>query len=231
MSDLSGNKSKISSEGSIDEGNVYDGLQRKYTELLKKHYENLPLLETNAQLYIKENNYTDPLKWMEALAVCEVSLQKDRLTDIIKELYRQIYSKSWNKHVSVEFDELDYQYWFDLNKKINNLFIEKGHNRGYAEQADLYSSVRRPYRDMDKMREYYLKGVEVNDPASLGCYGYGVYYGIPGYGEVNKEEGLRMILKSKELGYESVDLLLLHLEFYNNDELAELAARLIKTEA
>jgi len=193
-------------------------LKQAYDNLLNKYRPDAVTLEKKAADYISKDDYSDPMVWMEALAICDVALEKSTVTDVVKELYNQIYGRSWNKHVSIYFNDADYAFWFKLNEDVNNRFIKMGHMRGYAEQADLYSSARRPYRDYAKMRECYIKGVEANESASLGDYGYGLYFGIPGYGEADKEKGMEYILRSKELGYEFADLLLLHIEFYKNTE-------------
>lgn len=193
-------------------------LEKNYTDLLAKHKTNISDLENKAKVYTEKEDYSDPMDWMDAFAICDVALDNNILSDTIKELYRQIYTNSWNKHVAMKFDDADYDYWFKLNEKLNDRFIAAGHYRGYAEQADLYSSARRPYRNFEKEKEYYLKGIEKDDATSMGCYGYNIYYGLRNYGEPDKEEGLRLIKKSKELGYESADVLLLHLEFYDSKD-------------
>jgi len=207
-----GKKDKQSAESQ----SITSQLADTYNDLLKKYRDNTTDLLQSAKTYTDKEDYSDPMAWMDALAICDVALEKNALDSTIKELYRQIYGNSWNKHVTVEFNDADYDFWFKLNEKINDRFIAAGHYRGYAEQADLFSSARRPYRNFQKEKEYYLKGIEKNDATSMGCYGYNIYYGLRGYGEANKEEGLRLIKQSKELGYESASVLLLHLEFYDN---------------
>ena len=196
-------------------------LAKTYESILTKHRENTSELSQKTHIYIKDEDYSDPMIWMDALAICDIALENNLLDDNIKELYRQIYGSSWNKHVSMKFNDADYDFWFKLNEKINERFIAAGHLRAYAEQADLYSSSRRPYRNYDKEKEYYLEGIKKGDATSMGCYGYNLYYGVRNE-RADKEEGLKLIKKSKELGYESANILLLHIEFYdkeNSDEL------------
>lgn len=192
-------------------------LAKIYENKLKNYRDNISNISAKAKTYIKDEDYSDPMLWMDALAICDVALEKELLDDSIKELYRQIYGNSWNKHVSMKFNEVDYDYWFKLNENINDRFIAAKHYRAYAEQADLYSSSRRPYRNPQKEKEYYQEGIKKGDATSMGCYGYNLYYGMRHYGEANKEEGLKLIKQSKELGYESADILLLHLKFYDNE--------------
>lgn len=209
---------------SASSGGANEKLEVCYSNLLSKHKANPEKIEHNAAGFIEKDDYSDPIDWMDALAICDVSITNGKVTDTIKQLYFQMCGRSWNKHVSMAFDDADYEFWFGLNEKINDRFIEAGHFRACAEQADLYSNARRPYRNLDKMKEYFLKGVEMDDPASLGDYGYGLYYGLPGYGAEDKEEGMRLIKRSKELDYEAADLLFLHIESYtNNDDEALLA--------
>ncbi|MFR9164813.1 MAG: hypothetical protein ACLVKO_00780 [Dysgonomonas sp.] len=227
MFGLFGKKNKPASENNGIR-NTGGSLENEYNKLLEKHNADVRNLENKALVLTEKDDYSDPMIWMDALAICDVALSHNALTEVIKKLYWQIYSFAWNKHVSVDLDDTDYDFWFKLNEKINDRFIAAGHNRGYAEQADLYGSARRPYRNYDKMREYYLKGVEVEDPASMGDYGYGLYFGIPGYGEADKEEGMRLIKRSKELDYEVADLLLIYVDFYDSTDKDELLKKLLK---
>ncbi|NDW17870.1 sel1 repeat family protein [Dysgonomonas sp. 216] len=208
----------VADSGSNNGGNSNRALKQAYDELLNKYRDNPSLIKKQAEEYNSKDNYADPMVWMDAMAICDVSLEKKAVTETVKELYNQIYSRAWNKHVSVDFSDEDYDFWFKLNVSVNNRFIEMGHLRGYCEQADLYGSARRPYRDYAKMRECFKKGIEVNDAASLGDYGYGLYFGVPGYGEQDKDKGLEYMKRSKELGYELADLLFLHIEFYDNKD-------------
>ena len=194
-------------------------LEANYQHLLEKHKTDLSKLENYAQKLINQDDFKDSNKWMDALAVCEVALENKMLNETIKELYNQIYSQNRNKIVSISLSDSDYEFWFNKNVYINDLFIQAGHHRGWCEQADLYSTARRPYRGIQKVRDCFLEGVRLEDPASLGDYGYGLYLGIPIYtDEANKEEGLRLIQRSKELGYDAADILLLYIDFYSMDE-------------
>lgn len=191
--------------------------ENQYSSLLKKHKENLSALSTVAQKYTSKDDYNDKKEWLDALAICDVALQENKVNDTIKELYRQIYTRNWNKYVSMEYNDTDYKLWFNLNKEINDRFIKIGHTRGYCEQSDLYGSARRGYRDLTKKIEYLREGVKAEDPASLGDYGYGLYLGLPEYGDENKEEGRRLVERSIKLGYESAQILLLYIDFYDKD--------------
>lgn len=201
------------SHSSAKNGNFVDTYEDYLAKL--RSDDKKPSLQERVKALIVENNYEDKNKWIEALAICETALAEKVLTEDIKELYRQIYSRNWNKYVSMDFNDHDYKCWFEINCNLNKAFIESGHTRGYCEQSDLYGSARRGYRDLSKKMEYLLKGVEVKDPASLGDYGYGVYLGLPEYGEANKDEGRRLVNQSKDLGYESAELLLLYMDFYD----------------
>lgn len=192
-----------------------------YNTLVQKHTDNLSSLDEDAKALIGKNDYTDKNDWLDALAICDVALQNKRVDDNVKELYDQIYGMNWNKYVSMDYDDVDYAYWFDLNDGINERFIEAGVIQAYCEQADLYGSARRGYRDLTKKIEYLRKGVELEDPASLGDYGYGLYHGYPEYGEADKEKGLAYVKRSKELGYKAADILLLYIDFYNDPDNAE----------
>ncbi|MEN9919017.1 MAG: hypothetical protein RL662_1453 [Bacteroidota bacterium] len=199
-------------------------LEAHYNTLLQKYSDSPDALDQAATVYTLKNNYEDKNKWIEALAICQVSLNTNTVDDTIVELYRQIYSNNWNKYVSMDYNEVDYTFWFDTNRTINQLFINAGITRGYCEQADLYGSARRGYQDLALKAKYIRQGVEANDPASIGDYGYNIYVGIAEYGEANKEEGRKQVKKALDLGYESAELLLLYMDFYddvNNPELLE----------
>lgn len=201
-------RTEVSSQGSIED---------QYKSLLNNHRSNLSEISLVAQKYIDKDNYTDKNEWLDALAICDIALQENKVDNTIKELYRQIYTRNWNKYVSMEYNDTDYKYWFNLNKDINDRFIKIGHTRGYCEQADLYGSARRGYRNLEKKIEYLKEGVKAEDPASLGDYGYGLYLGLPEYGKENKEEGRKLVERSIELGYESAEILLLYIDFYDTD--------------
>lgn len=201
-------KTEFSASGSIEE---------QYNNLLTKHSNNLSSITSSAQNYINKDDYSNKNEWLDALAICDISLQKNKVDHVIEELYRQIYSRNWNKYVSMEYNDTDYKFWFNLNKNINDRFIEKGYIRGYCEQTDLYGSARRGYRDLVKKIEYLKEGVKAEDPASLGDYGYGLYLGLPEYGKENKEEGKKLVERSLELDYESAKILLLYIDFYDTE--------------
>lgn len=197
-------------------------LEKQYNSLLNKHRGNIPTLQENAKAYTGKDDYTDKNEWLDALALCDVALENKEVTDTIKELYKQIYTLNWNKYVSMEYNDTDYSFWFRKNVEINDRFIAAGVIRGYCEQADLYGSARRGYRNIVRKMEYLRKGVEAGDPASLGDYGYGVYLGLPEYGVADKEEGRRLVQRSKELGYDSARALELYMNFYDDADSSDL---------
>jgi len=196
-----------------ESGQSVEAIFKKFKQ---QHQDSLDNLTKDASAYIKKNNYSDKNEWLDALAICDTALENNKVDDTIRELYRQIYTMSWNKYVAMDYNDTDYSYWFKLNLDINERFIKAGVTRAYCEQADIYGSARKGYRDINKKMEYLRIGVEIEDPASLGDYGYGLYIGYPEYGEADKEEGRRLVQKSKELGYESGELLLLYIDFYND---------------
>lgn len=196
---------------------IQGSIETIYKSLLKTHLGNIGELSVVAQKYIDKDDYTDKNEWLNALAICDIALKENKVDNIIKELYRQIYTRNWNKYVSMKYNDTDYKFWFYLNEDINNRFIKIGHTRGYCEQADLYGSARRGYRNLAKKIDYLKEGVKVEDPASLGDYGYGLYLGLPEYGKENKEEGRKLVERSIELGYESAKILLLYIDFYDKD--------------
>lgn len=208
---------------------VYNSdLKNEYDSLKEKYISSPSDIEKQANAYISDDEYANPMKWMEALAICDAALERGEVTDNIKKLYFQMYGNRWNKHASMQLNEADYDFWFRTNADINNRFIQIKHYRAYAEQADLYSSARRPYRDYSIVKESFLKGVEAKDPASMGDYGYGLYLGFENYcDKADKVEGLRLINEAKELGYEIADLLLLYIDFNDMEDREALLAKII----
>ncbi len=86
-------RTEVSSQGSIE---------NQYKSLLNNHRSNLSEISTVAQSYIDKDNYTDKNEWLDALAICDIALQENKVNNTIKELYRQIYTRNWNKYVSME---------------------------------------------------------------------------------------------------------------------------------
>lgn len=209
----------------INKSQTSGSFQKVYDKYLSLYLANPEEAKSKAAKLIAQDDYTDRNEWIEGMAICRIALDTNTVTDQIKELYRQLYTRNWNKYVAINYNDIDYADWFKANVKFNDDFIAIGHNRAYCEQADLYGSARRGYRDINKKIEYLKRGVELEDPASLGDYGYGLYVGLPEYGEANKEEGKRLVNKSKELKYNAADILLLYIDFYEvvaqNDETKE----------
>lgn len=201
-------------------------LEEQYNQLLSRYINNNDDRKSKVAFYTDKDDYTDKNEWLDALAICDTALKNGDVDATINELYRQIYTRNWNKYVSMEYNDDDYRFWFNLNVDINDRFIKAGNTRGYCEQSDLYSSARRGYRNTEKKMEYLLKGVELEDPASLGDYGYGLYIGYPEYGE-DKERGKKLVKRSNELGYETAGLLLLYIDFYDNIDNPGLYAKII----
>lgn len=192
-----------------------------YAYMLRRHKDNLSGLKEDANVLIDKDDYNDKNDWLDALAICDAALQSNSVDDDIRKLYDQINGMNWNKYVSMDYDDTDYAFWFDLNDDINERFIQAGVTQAYCEQSDLYGNARRGYRDLKKKVELLKKGVELEDPASLGDYGYALYHGYPEYGEADKEKGLAYVKRAKELGYKSADVLLLYIDFYSNPEAPE----------
>lgn len=236
-------KEKRNSEQNTQSGNIQqqtaplnEPFAKIYNELLEKFRANAEEMACKLKSLLAQDNYEDKQDWIEAMVICFVALEKNQLSDDIKELYRQIYSRNRNKVVSMEYNDDDYRDWFEANRALNERFIESGYTRGYCEQADLYGSARRGYHDLEKKVIYLRKGVELKDGASLGDLGYGIYLGLPEYGgEADKEEGRKLVEESIKQGYESGELLLHYIDFYNNAEndefLTEIEAFIEKTKA
>lgn len=204
-------KTESSSESRIVDPN--SDLAIQYYGFVEDHTKNISSLDDLVKTYTDKDDYRDKDKWLDALAICDVALESNRVGENVKELYRQIYAMNRNKYVSMDYDEADYDFWFHKNVEINDRFIRAGVIRGYCEQADLLGSARRGYQDNAKKQDYLKRGVEAGDAASLGDFGYNLFMGNPNYGEQDKTKGRQMVEKAKELGYELAELQLLYLDF------------------
>ena len=68
-------RTEVSLQGSIED---------QYKSLLNNHRSNLSEASTVAQNYIKKDNYTDKNEWLDALAICDIALQENKVDNTIK---------------------------------------------------------------------------------------------------------------------------------------------------
>lgn len=131
----------------------------------------------------------------------------------IKQLYLKLYDKNSNLYFSSRLNQVDYDFWFKKSEEINDHFIKRNFSRAYAERDYMLETARRPYRNREKERECLLKGIEMGDAACMAIQGYNLYFAMRREKE-DKEQGLKLILKSKELGYERADNFLVNITYY-----------------
>lgn len=188
-----------------------------YQELLNTITANKNSLTDQASRLTQQYNYSEVTDWYLAHALCQLAVEQQVFDDTIKELYRQIYSDSWNYHCSMALNDEDYAVWFDCCKTLNDKIIDSGFTRAYCEQYDLIDNARAQYKNIAVANDYLMKGVALNDAACLSTAGYNQYYGIKGFDKADTEAGIDMIARSKALGFENAGLASLNLQYYNSD--------------
>ncbi|WP_430614097.1 tetratricopeptide repeat protein [Flavobacterium sp. JP2137] len=171
-------------------------------------------LSEAAKQFFTQADYSEVSDWYRAHALCEVAVDAAAFDEDMQRLHQQIYSESWNYHCSMRLSEEDYAAWFAVCKNLNDRVIALGYNRAYCVQYDLIDSARAEFKDENMAHDYLMKGVAQNDAASLGTYGYNVYYGIKGAEAADPEAAWDLLQRSKSLGFEQSGLLSLNLKYY-----------------
>lgn len=183
--------------------------KENYQKLLADKKNSASLSEEAVKLF---DNLKNPDTWVEALAVLDAALSTQKIDDSILKLRKEMFFYGKELHSSVNYNDEDYSEWFDIVADVNKRLAEINIAEAWCELSSLYDNARFPHRDYKKAEEYMMKGVELEDPLSLGLYGYHLYYGI-GFANVDKEKGMEFMLKSKEKGFERAEVYLLLAEY------------------
>lgn len=182
-----------------------------YQTLLIEKQKNTAVLSHAAKEIVVAEDFS-PIKWIAALAVCEAALEAGLLDESIKELFKQLFHRSRDRHVGMVQSDADYVAWREQVQQVCRKMIAAGNLRAWAELAELYQYVRAPHRDTEQYRQTLLSGIAAGDVVSMAIYGYGLFFGLNGE-PVDQVQGRSWIEKSKEGGYDYADLYLLIIEF------------------
>ncbi len=190
-----------------------------YNELLNNLSSTCNIQE-EIQKLTEKNDYRDRDAWLKGLALCDLALKNNSLTKEVEKLYLQLYRKNWNLYYSSPLNETEYNYWFQLCEEINDRFIQAGFYRAYVERDYMLETARRPHRNREKEKECLQKGMEHGDSACMAVHGYNLFFGMRGEQE-NKEEGMKLMQKAKELGYDQAGSYLLSATYYTETDNAK----------
>lgn len=194
-------------------------LENHYQELFKQ-LNNQPIEEEVIEL-LKEKNFYNKDNWLKGLILCELALDSNSVNEEIKKLYLSLYDDNSNQRFSTSLSDIDYRFWFEKVEEVNDKFLKQQFLRAYHKRGYIIHTARRPYRSIEKAKEYILQGIKLGDPACMATHGYNLYFAMRGEKE-DKEQGLHLLHKSKELGYTNADNLLLNVTFYTEQDNAKI---------
>lgn len=119
------------------------------------------------QNYNNENNFKDPKDWYKAHALCQLSYQIGTLNKDVEHLFDKLMDKEVMLHSSENLEAVDYEEWFGVTKRLNDIFISLGYTQTYLYQYNLLSTAREGFLDRQAAKEYLAKGVEVEDSSCI----------------------------------------------------------------
>lgn len=180
-------------------------------------------IEEEARELLKQGDFFNKNNWLKGLVLCDLALINNTLTETIKKLYLQLYKKHRNLYFSSGLEEKEYKFWFTKTEEINDKFINQKFTRAYAERNFMLETARRPYRNKEKEQEFLLTGIELGDAACMAIYGYNLCFSMTDEKE-KKEEGLKWMQKSRELGCEGVENYYLSVLYYTEIDTARILA-------
>ena len=166
-------------------------------------------------------------KWLEALALCEASVDMGLNIEKTGELYKNLFRhKTYAKFGAALADD-DYKEWFDLCNGLHKKMIDAGITRVWSDLSGMYADARFPYRDLAKATEYLEKGIAAGDPECLAMYGSLQFHGSNKFIDRNEEKGLEALNQALSKGYRRAELLIMYakLEETDKDEADALPAR------
>ena len=111
------------------------------------------------QNYLHKNNYEDSKDWYKAHALCQLSYQIGVLDEDTEKLFYQIMEKDTMLKSSENLNELDYEEWFGVTKRLNDIFINLGYKRVNQFQYNLLSTARDGFLDIDAANKYLTKEI------------------------------------------------------------------------
>lgn len=111
------------------------------------------------QNYLHKNNYEDSKDWYKAHTLCQLSYQIGVLDEDTEKLFYQIMEKDTMLKSSENLNELDYEEWFGVTKRLNDIFINLGYKRVNQFQYNLLSTARDGFLDIDAANKYLTKEI------------------------------------------------------------------------
>lgn len=112
------------------------------------------------QNYLHKNDYEDSKDWYRAHALCQLSYQIGIVDQDTEKLFYQIMEKDRMLSSSENLNELDYEEWFGVTKRLNDIFINLGYKQAYQFQYNLLSTARVGFLDLEAANEYLMKEVK-----------------------------------------------------------------------
>lgn len=110
------------------------------------------------QNYISNNDFQDSKDWCKAHALCQLSYQIGVLDEDTEKLFNKIMDKDIMLKSSEELNVADYEEWFGVTKRLNDVFINLGFKQACQFQYNLLSTARDGFLDMDSANDYLAKG-------------------------------------------------------------------------
>ncbi len=111
------------------------------------------------QNYIHKNDFENSKDWFKAHALCQLSYQIGILDENTEKLFNQIMEKDRMLRSSESLNEFDYEEWFGVTKRLNDVFINLGYKQAYQFQYNLLSTARDGFLDIKTAKEYLVKGL------------------------------------------------------------------------
>ncbi|MDR0386119.1 MAG: hypothetical protein LBH60_08585 [Prevotellaceae bacterium] len=184
--------------------------KEQYRNLLTEKKQNIAGLSGESVKLMDSLTSSD--KWFEAMAVCEAALDAGKPDENILNLRKEMFSKGKDLHAGMNLYGEDYADWFAQLIDFNRKLVDAGVDESWVELSILCDNARFPHRDGSKAKEYMLKGVELEAPLALVMYGR--YLFCEGNSSsADKEKGLELMLKAKEMNFEKADMYLLISDF------------------
>lgn len=107
--------------------------------------------------YFQENNYSNNQNWYKAHALCQLSYQIGIFDQDCQKLYCQLMDKSVMLHSSKDLNHADYEQWFGITKRLNDIFINLGIDEASEFQYNLLSTARPGFQDLELANQYLNK--------------------------------------------------------------------------
>lgn len=137
-----------------------------------------------------------PVRWYEALAVCEQAIEAGFNEEKTLSFFEHIF-RAYDCNASIDLNETDYDWYWN---KINALFDQFSHvsSEAYLEKGLQYFSARRGYVDKEKTLFYLNEAMEKGNDKARAILGYYMYYGL--LDKADKEKGMELMdsVKTKE---------------------------------